>query len=393
MKKMRIMVLILISLVCSGIVFLFIARLIAPQKNILGILIPAQADHPMYLSMVYTYINTSEQDYRKTRTTLFYIYDLKNKQLKKEYSIVVPSGYPVGIVDYRNKKVYYSIWGDLVNPNNKAGDKLQAYDLKTHKTHDVTGIHYAFNQMSLFQNKIYAIVGGLETNGNMQLATIDTLTGAVKPGNSNDTDTLCRFFSIDYNTGEILTLSYSNYSRRRMDTDQETGVTKPCPSFLSTTNFKLAPQSVIYTFSEYPYASLFGDNWGTDPERVKQAEKTANNLEVESACRLDNNTILLIGSTSVFSNDAKLKELHLDTKTVTDFVIKGAKYYSQPFIAPDKKGMYISLKMQDGTGGMYYYKFADKSLEYLFSNKDILKELPTSAEGTFQATDVELVVQ
>jgi hypothetical protein len=55
--------------------------------------------------------------------------------------------------------------------------------------------------------------------------------------------------------------------------------------------------------------------------------------------------------------------------------------------------MFISLKMLDGTGGMYYYKFADKSLEYLFSIKDIQKDLTNAAANSLTSTDVELVVQ
>ncbi len=222
---------------------------------------------------------------------------------------------------------------------------------------------------------------------------INPTTGEIKPISPEDTDIAYRDFSIDYSTGEILALSFSDFSSRHMNIDQKTGVTTPCPYFFSTTDAKFDPPRVIYTFSKNMYFSSYGFSWDKDPTTKKEVESTANNLEVTALCRLDDNTILFMGGTSVFSNDEKLKILHLNTKTVDDFVIDGVKYYTRPLVTPDRQGMFISLKMLDGTGGMYYYKFADKSLEYLFSIKDIQKDLPNAAADSLRSTDVELVVQ
>jgi hypothetical protein len=389
MKKVRIAISAIIVLVCCGAIYLFAA----PQKYVPSIFKALQPGHPMYLSMAYTYINPQEQDYRKTRTTLFYTYDIAKKQLKKVYAITVPSVYPVGIVDYKNSKVYYSIWGDLLTGDNKAGDQLESYDLNTHQTKSITGIHHEFDQIELFNNEIYAIAGGLESNGNMQLTRINPATGEIQPISPEDTDIEYNNFSIDYGTGEILTLFCSDFASRHMDTDQTTDVVTPCPYFLSTTNAKLDPPKVIYTFSKNPYVSLFSFEWGKNATERQEISNTANNLEVAAPCRLDDNNILFLGGTSVFSNDKKLKILHLNAKTIDDFVINGVKYYARPMVTPDRQGMFISLKMLNGTGGMYYYKFADKSLEYLFSIKDIEKDLPSAAVNSLTSTDVELVVQ
>lgn len=135
---------------------------------------------------------------------------------------------------------------------------------------------------------------------------------------------------------------------------------------------------------------MYGSNGNM--AKIDKVMKTANNLEVSSACRLDNNTVLFLAGTSVLSDDTVLKELHLDTKTVEDFKIGGVKAYSAPMIAPDKKGMYISLKLENDDGGMYYYSFADKKLQKLFSAQDIEDTLPASATSG-GAISTELVVQ
>lgn len=348
----------------------------------------------MYLSIVYTALDPSATDRSQARTTYFYIYDISKKELKKMYSITAPSSYPVGVVDYKNSKVYYSIWGDLKNTADKAGDKLQCYDLKTHKTTDITSMHHSFNQITLFANQIFAISAGLESNGSRQLTRINPITHEFTPISPDNTDIEYRDYSIDYSTGEILTLSYSDFSDRHApESKDNSGIIKAPPIFLSVTNTRLDTPKVIYTFSQRPYYSPYGYNWDKDPETKKLAEKTANNLDVAAPSRMDSNNILFLGAPDVFSNDIKLKVLHLDTKTVDDFPIKGVKYYSRPLVSPNKKGMFISLKMENGEGGMYYYTFANKKLEYLFSINDVKKDLLTQTASSLVTTEIQLIVE
>jgi len=40
------------------------------------------------------------------------MYDLANKQLKPIYSVSATSMYQTGVVDYKNSKVYYAMWGN-----------------------------------------------------------------------------------------------------------------------------------------------------------------------------------------------------------------------------------------------------------------------------------------
>ncbi|WP_018963798.1 hypothetical protein [Coprothermobacter platensis] len=348
-----------------------------------------------YISLVYTYSDTQETDPSKKIKTLFYIYDLANKQLKPIYSISGTSMYSTGIVDYKNSKVYYTMPAnnhDTLQVDNEAGYKLISYDLKTHTTKDITGFHHEFKQLNLLNGKIIGIVKGSESNGNSQLSLIDPATGIVEPISPDDTDVVYRDYSIDHSTGEILTLTYSDFARRNENVGISTRTVLPCPYYLSVTDSKLSPPKVIYTFSRYIYYTEYGSSLHEDPQLTELALRTANNIEVKAASRMDDNNILVIAATSSLTNNATLKILHLDKKTVDDFPIAGVKYYSKPLATLDRKGMIMNLVMQDGTSGTYYYKFADKSLKLLFSLQDAQKGLPNTATH-LNLIDMEFVVQ
>ncbi|MGB4687393.1 MAG: hypothetical protein WBH25_01160 [Coprothermobacter proteolyticus] len=347
-----------------------------------------------YLSLVYTYTDTQETDRSNQSKTLFYMYDLANKQLKPIYSVSATSMYQTGVVDYKNSKVYYAMWGnngDTTLGDYKAGYKLVSYDLKTHAEKDITSLHHEFRELNLLNGEIIGIVAGSESNGESQLSLIDPVTGSIQPISPDDTDVVYADYSIDHRTGEILTLTYSDFAARHEDVGSTTNTGSACPYFISVTDAKLDPPKVIYTFSNHAYDVEHIDS-NNSPETEELISITANNLEVNAASRMDGNNVLIIAGTAAWSNYATLKVLHLDRKNVDDFPIAGVKYYSKPLVMPDRSGMVINLTMQDGASGTYYYTFADKSLKNLFSLQDVQKDLPITATH-LMLTDMELVVQ
>lgn len=148
-------------------------------------------------------------------------------------------------------------------------------------------------------------------------------------------------------------------------------------------------KGIYYTFSDTPYTSLY--DVYNERDSAKKGDRTANNLEVSSACRKDDNTILFLSRPSVLGSDAVIMSLHLDTKLVEPIEIEGVKTYGAPIMAPDHKGIYISLMMQDATNGMYYYDFATAKATQLFSMQDILKDFPMGQ--TVTETSTQLIVQ
>lgn len=333
--------------------------------------ISAKFTDTSYLSIVCTGVNREETDLSKMRKTAFLIYDINKKEIKKIYEINELPDYPDGVVDLKNNKVYYTAWGSPGNWNSKAGDCLMSYDIEKNETKRLTDIHHVFSDMTLYNGTIYAVTGGGESNGNIQLSRIDTSNGKIFPVSPNDTDTLCKNFSIDQQTGDILELTYSDYAMRRIDFDEDTGEENTNPYFITSLKSDFKDPEILYTFSQQPYTSLF--DMYNDPDVYKKYKKTANNLAVSNVCRLNKNSILFLGKTGLWSDDEEtLKILYLDTKTVEDFNIDGAKSYGIPVVSKDKKGMYISLMMEKGKkDGYYYYNFNDKTLDYLFGKEEM----------------------
>lgn len=347
-----------------------------------------------YLSIVCTGLNDDKTDFSKIRKTVFLTYDINKKELKKIYEVSELPDYPDGVVDLKNNKVYYTAWGSPFSPgdyDSKAGDCLMSYDIEKKKTKRLTDIHHVFSDMTLYNNTIYAITGGKESNGNIQLSQINTNNGKIIPVSPNDTDTLCKSFSIDQETGNILELTYSDYAMRYTYYDEDTGKEKPNPFFITSLKPDFKNPEVLYTFSQGAYTSLFDNYNGSDI--YKKWKKTANNLVVSNICRLNKNSILFVGKTNYSSDDETLKILYLDTKTVKDFKIDKVKAYGIPVVSKDKKGMYISLMMKKGKkDGYYYYNFKDKTLNYLFGKKEMDAVTDIGKEyNNYEITSVKLI--
>ncbi|BFL40751.1 hypothetical protein H8S45_12160 [Agathobaculum sp. NSJ-28] len=341
-----------------------------------------------YLSLTYTSLNSEATNFNEQRTTSFYLYDLKTNKLKEIYTYVGACEYPVGVVDYKNAKVYYSVWGDPSDAS--AGDKLQVYDIKTGKINDITNYHHVFNELDWYNNALYGIVGGKESNGVVQLAKIDPTTGEIQPIFSNNTDSVYLDFSIDHNTGEIITTWYSDFARRRMDVNQENGKITPCPFFISsvdTSDFSL--QSVIYTFSDTPYSSLF-DNYGADADSSEVWE-TANNLEVSNVSRLNDDILLFIGRESVLDQQAKLMMLNITDKTTSEIQIPGVATYYSFVVSPDQQTIFANLQLQDGTQGVFSYNIQTQELKKLFDINEVLKDF--SGNKSVTPTTMQIIIQ
>ena len=147
--------------------------------------------------------------------TSFLVYDIESKTMVQALDVTALCEFPMGVVDVKNDKVYYSLWGDFEKKGTRAGDCLMCYDMKTKKQWQVTEIHHLFDYLTIYNGELYGNIAGRESNGNPQLSKINTETGKITPIEPDNTDVWYKDISIDYQTGEILASSYSNYADRK----------------------------------------------------------------------------------------------------------------------------------------------------------------------------------
>lgn len=327
---------------------------------------------------------------RKKNRTAFILFDFNSNKLKKVFDEEIVCEFPIGIIDKKNNKIYYSLWGDFEKKGIKAGDCLMCYNIKNKKKQQITSIHHVFNSLTIYNEYLYGIIAGKESNGNLQLCKINPNNGEIKPVDPDNTDVRYKNFSIDYQTGEIIASSYSDYASRRFDTDPEKDKSIPWPFFLHSISSDFQTSKLIYTFSDSPYTSIF-NTYEEDPDvLIKKWDLTANNLIISDINRLNDHQILFLGAKDVYG-DLSLKLLDTSNKTVSDFMIDGKKIEDCPFVSKDKKDMFVLLEPKNKDGGMYRYHLEDNSLDFLFNGEELRTVLDWGTE--FEVVSINLVYQ
>lgn len=322
--------------------------------------------------------------------TAFLVYDIESKTMVQALDVTGLCEFPMGVVDVKNDKVYYSLWGDFEKKGTRAGDCLMCYDMKTKKQWQVTEIHHLFDYLTIYNGELYGNIAGRESNGNPQLSRFNPETGKITPIEPDNTDVRYKNISIDYQTGEILASSYSNYASRRYDKNVKKDKYIPWPFFLHSISPDLQTSKVIYTFSDAPYTSLF-DNYTEDNKTLSKKRKaTANQLLISEFSRLNDHQILFLGAKDVFG-DLSLKLLDTTSKTVSDFKIDGKKLDEPCYVSKDKKDIFVSLEPKGSKSGMYRYHLADKSKEFLFGGKELRKAL--GWKGEYEIVTLQLIYQ
>lgn len=322
--------------------------------------------------------------------TAFLVYDIESKTLVQALDVTGLCEFPMGVVDVKNDKVYYSLWGDFEKKGTRAGDCLMCYDMKTKKQWQVTEIHHLFDYLTIYNGELYGNIAGRESNGNPQLSRLNPETGKITPIEPDNTDVWYKNISIDYQTGEILASSYSNYASRRYDKNVKKDKYIPWPFFLHSISPDLQTSKVIYTFSDAPYTSLF-DNYTEDDKTLsKKWKATANQLLISEFSRLNDHQILFLGAKDVFG-DLSLKLLDTTSKTVSNFKIDGKKLDEPCYVSKDKKDIFVSLEPKGSKSGMYRYHLADKSKEFLFGGKELRKAL--GWKGEYEIVTLQLIYQ
>lgn len=322
--------------------------------------------------------------------TAFLVYDIESKTMVQALDVTGLCEFPMGVVDVKNDKVYYSLWGDFEKKGTRAGDCLMCYDMETKKQWQVTEIHHLFDYLTIYNGELYGNIAGRESNGNPQLSKLDPETGEITPIEPDNTDVWYKNISIDYQTGEILASSYSNYASRRYDKNVKKDKYIPWPFFLHSISPDLETSEVIYTFSDAPYTSLF-DNYTEDNKTLSKKRKaTANQLLISEFTRLNDHQILFLGAKDVFG-DLSLKLLDTTSKTVSDFKLDGKKLDEPCYVSKDKKDIFVSLEPKDSKSGMYRYHLADKSKEFLFGGKELRKAL--GWKGEYEIVTLQLIYQ
>lgn len=322
--------------------------------------------------------------------TAFLVYDIESKTMVQALDVTGLCEFPMGVVDVKNDKVYYSLWGDFEKKGTRAGDCLMCYDMETKKQWQVTEIHHLFDYLTIYNGELYGNIAGRESNGNPQLSRLDPETGKITPIEPDNTDVWYKNISIDYQTGEILASSYSNYASRRYDKNIKKDKYIPWPFFLHSISPDLQTSKVIYTFSDAPYTSLF-DNYTEDNKTLSKKRKaTANQLLISEFSRLNDHQILFLGAKDVFG-DLSLKLLDTTSKTVSNFKIDGKKLDEPCYVSKDKKDIFVSLEPKGSKSGMYRYHLADKSKEFLFGGKELRKAL--GWKGEYEIVTLQLIYQ
>lgn len=322
--------------------------------------------------------------------TAFLVYDIESKTLVQALDVTGLCEFPMGVVDVKNDKVYYSLWGDFEKKGTRAGDCLMCYDMETKKQWQVTEIHHLFDYLTIYNGELYGNIAGRESNGNPQLSRLNPETGEITPIEPDNTDVRYKNISIDYQTGEILASSYSNYASRRYDKNVKKDKYIPWPFFLHSISPDLQTSKVIYTFSDAPYTSLF-DNYTEDNKTLSKKRKaTANQLLISEFSRLNDHQILFLGAKDVFG-DLSLKLLDTTSKTVSNFKIDGKKLDEPCYVSKDKKDIFVSLEPKGSKSGMYRYHLADKSKEFLFGGKELRKAL--GWKGEYEIVTLQLIYQ
>lgn len=322
--------------------------------------------------------------------TAFLVYDIESKTMVQALDVTGLCEFPMGVVDVKNDKVYYSLWGDFEKKGTRAGDCLMCYDMKTKKQWQVTEIHHLFDYLTIYNGELYGNIAYRESNGNPQLSRFNPETGKITPIEPDNTDVRYKNISIDYQTGEILASSYSNYASRRYDKNVKKDKYIPWPFFLHSISPDLQTSKVIYTFSDAPYTSLF-DNYTEDNKTLSKKRKaTANQLLISEFSRLNDHQILFLGAKDVFG-DLSLKLLDTTSKTVSDFKIDGKKLDEPCYVSKDKKDIFVSLEPKGSKSGMYRYHLADKSKEFLFGGKELRKAL--GWKGEYEIVTLQLIYQ
>ena len=322
--------------------------------------------------------------------TAFLVYDIESKTMVQALDVTGLCEFPMGVVDVKNDKVYYSLWGDFEKKGTRAGDCLMCYDMETKKQWQVTEIHHLFDYLTIYNGELYGNIAGRESNGNPQLSRLNPETGKITPIEPDNTDVRYKNISIDYQTGEILASSYSNYASRRYDKNVKKDKYIPWPFFLHSISPDLQTSKVIYTFSDAPYTSLF-DNYTEDNKTLSKKRKaTANQLLISEFSRLNDHQILFLG-TKDFFGDLSLKLLDTTSKTVSDFKIDGKKLDEPCYVSKDKKNIFVFLEPKGSKSGMYRYHLADKSKEFLFGGKELRKAL--GWKGEYEIVTLQLIYQ
>ncbi|KAF5065617.1 hypothetical protein DSECCO2_272070 [anaerobic digester metagenome] len=108
-------------------------------------------DENQDVSKAYISITATSQEYEN----FFYEYDIAGKSISKILSIKDTSQYPMGVVDNKNKKVYYSYRFDH-------SDQLVMYDIETKETVRLTEDFYAINAIIPVENDIYVLAKTLD---------------------------------------------------------------------------------------------------------------------------------------------------------------------------------------------------------------------------------------
>lgn len=153
--------------------------------------------------------------------TAFLVYDIESKKMIQALDVTGLCEFPMGVVDVKNDKVYYSLWGDFEKKGIRAGDCLMSYDMETKEQKQITEIHHLFDYLTIYNGELYGNIAGRESNGNPQLSKLNPDTGEITPIEPDNTDVRYKNISIDYQTGEILASSYSDYACRRYDKNEK----------------------------------------------------------------------------------------------------------------------------------------------------------------------------
>lgn len=322
--------------------------------------------------------------------TAFLVYDIESKKMIQALDVTGLCEFPMGVVDVKNDKVYYSLWGDFEKKGIRAGDCLMSYDMETKEQKQITEIHHLFDYLTIYNGELYGNIAGRESNGNPQLSKLNPDTGEITPIEPDNTDVRYKNISIDYQTGEILASSYSDYACRRYDKNEKKNKYIPWPFFLHSISPDLQTSKVIYTFSDSPYTSLF-DNYEEDNETLsKKWETTANQLLISEFNRLNDHQVLFLGAKDVFG-DLSLKLLDTTSKTVSNFKIDGKTIDEPCYVSKDKQDLFVSLEPDGGKSGIYRYHLKDKTKEYLFGNKELKTALGWKED--YEIVTMQLIYQ
>ena len=94
----------------------------------------------------YLSVTTSSME----KENFFYTFEIDNSLIKEQLVIEDTAQYPLGVIDYKNQKIYYSQRVD-------GKDQIFLYDMKNKKAQQLTNDFHAINKIYPYQDKLYIL--------------------------------------------------------------------------------------------------------------------------------------------------------------------------------------------------------------------------------------------